>query len=336
MEQGRELRCGFTTGTAVAAAALAVLRQCRTVEVELPKHEKLLIPVHRLAAGSASVLKDAGDDPDVTHGAEIQVALRPAELSEARPEDYVEPCGDGGTLIVRGGQGVGLATRPGLAVPPGKWAVNPGPRRILKQNLSDLKGVWLLVITVPDGEKLAEQTLNPKLGIVGGISILGNSGIVRPYSNAAYAASVALQLRSIAASGGREVVLSTGNRTAEAAERDWPGIPVVRIGDFIKASLLAARKAGVERVLVACMPGKLFKYACGYENTHAHKVEMNLEELLPGTGDFKSMGELAAGLPDDRYRDILKRLEALAAGQLGRWHGGVEIILYNAQGERLI
>lgn len=335
MTEKRELRCGFTTGTAAAAAALAVLRQCRTVEVELPKNEKWLIPVHRLSPDSASVLKDAGDDPDVTNGAEIHVTLRPAELSEARPEDYIEHCGADGILIVRGGKGVGLATRPGLAAPPGKWAINPGPRRILKRNLDDLNGIWLLVISVPEGEKLAAQTLNPKLGITGGISILGNSGIVRPYSNAAYAASVALQLRSIALSGGTAAVLSTGNRTAEAAERDFPGITVVRIGDFIKVSLLAARKAGLERVLVACMPGKLFKYACGCENTHAHNAEMNLEELLPGSGDFKSMGELAAALPESRYRDILRQLETAAAEKLRRWHGGVEIALYNGEGERL-
>lgn len=335
MTEKRELRCGFTTGTAVTAAALAVLHQCRTVEVELPKHEKRLIPIHELTADTASVLKDAGDDPDVTHGAEIRVTLRPAALTEAGPEDYLEPCGDNATLIVRGGPGVGLVTRPGLAVPPGKWAVNPGPRRILKQNLNDLQGVWLLIISVPDGERLAEQTLNPKLGIVGGISILGNSGIVRPYSNAAYAASVALQLRSIAASGGSAAVLATGNRTAEAAERDFPGLTVVRIGDFIKVSLLAAKKAGISRILLVCMPGKLFKYACGYENTHAHQVEMNLAELLPGVGDVKSMGELAAALPEARYHDILKQLGKMANEKLGRWHDGVEIVLYNAQGERL-
>ncbi len=318
----QELRCGFTTGTAVTAAALAVLLQRDFVEVILGNGDKLTIPIHELGADSAAVIKDAGDDPDVTHNALIRVHLRPASLEEATERDYCEE-----NLIIRGGPGVGLVTRPGLAVPVGKWAINPGPRKMLRRNLSGLQGVWLLTIEIPGGEKLAAETLNPELGIVGGISILGNSGIVRPYSNAAYASTIVLQMKMLEV---KQVVLTTGNRTSESSERDFPGIPVIRIGDFIKVALLSADKAGLERVIVCCMPGKLFKYSCGFENTHAHQAPM----VLPD--GYKTMGELELKVPPEEFKMILSDLKEKALEKLRQWCDNVEIAVYNREGTRLL
>ena len=197
------LRSGFTTGAAMTAGALAVLsarngRVLDAAELLLPDESTLSVPVAHSDVLRAMVIKDAGDDPDATDKAHIVVELRPAERTELEPADFQEACGDA-VLMIRGGEGIGRVTRPGLAVPVGKWAVNPGPRRLLVKNLFRaglVSGTWLLTVSIENGEKIAEKTLNPRLGIVGGISILGRSGIVRPYSHAAYAATVALQLRS--------------------------------------------------------------------------------------------------------------------------------------------
>ena len=198
---GTPLRNGFTTGAAATAAAVGAWTAQNgapppeQVELLLPDGSFLAIPLERCAPGTATVRKDGGDDPDVTDRAEIKVELRPGSCDD--PRAFSEQCG-AGRLYLTGGEGVGVVTRPGLAVPPGHFAINPGPRRMLVKNLEragfgKAPGEELtIVISVPAGKVLAEKTLNPTLGIVGGISILGNSGIVRPYSNAAYAATVAL------------------------------------------------------------------------------------------------------------------------------------------------
>lgn len=351
-----KLRDGYTTGSCVAAGAVAAFRQLRygerpeSIALLLPGQTVLTIPVRLTGAGACTVVKDAGDDPDVTDGCEVEVRLA-AAAGRRSEHDFLECCG-GGTLFIGAGGGVGLVTRPGLAVPPGFWAINPGPRRIIVDNLARAgldHGCWQLTVTVPAGEKLAARTLNPSLGITGGISILGNSGLVRPYSHAAYAATIALQLRTLGAAGGKHAALATGSRTAAALARDYPALPaagVIRIGDFIRVALRAAAGAGLARVIVGCMPGKLFKYACGDANTHAHRSAMRLDRLpeftslLPPAldlGSLRSMGELAARLPFETYRRILADLAAAASRQLSRWSGPVklEIALYGEEGERI-
>ena len=206
-----------------------------------------------------------------------------------------------------------------------------------------------ITVSVPDGEALAAETLNPALGVEGGISILGTSGIVRPYSNAAYAATVALQFRSLAASGFTVGATATGSRTAAALRRDYPELApqgLVEIADFIHVAVRAAASAGLEKLIVGCMPGKLFKYACGEKNTHARKNRLlmgRLAELnvpLPAGVDparFESMGELKAALAPEAYRAVLEALKPLALRVLRGWGGAlpVELALYNEKGERL-
>lgn len=344
----RTLRNGFSTGSAATAAAVAAFTgSAAPVTLRLSGGETLTVPVARVWPGGAAVIKDGGDDPDVTTGSEVQVTLTPGGTpGEADFVERLEPL----TLILRGGCGIGRVTRPGLAVTPGKWAINPVPRRMLLQHLAaaGCRGTYLAEIAIPRGVELAAKTLNPTLGIVGGISVLGTSGMVYPYSHAAYAATVALQIRAVAANGGRVAAVVTGTRS-EAAIRRETGLPaaaVVRIGDFIKVACDAARTAKLETLLVGCMAGKLFKYACGEENTHAHQVKMALSRLREFGVDLPeaqlrrcdSMGELAAQLPAAEFRRVLTLLRPAAERQLRRWLGNtaVEIRLYDAAGERIL
>lgn len=342
----KELRTGYTTGSALTAAAVAAYRDVSgEVTIRLPGGDSLTVPVARRWPGGAAVVKDGGDDPDVTHGCEIVAELTNSGECEA---DFVESCG-AGVLLVRGGAGVGRVTRPGLAVAVGCPAINPGPRRMLAENLN-LAGFGAnpehltVTVSVPGGEELAKQTLNPALGVVGGISILGHSGIVRPYSNAAYAETIRLQLGSLAACGGRAAALTTGNRTTEAVNRDYPELPpdaVIPIADFIHVAIRAAAEAKLERLVVGCMPGKLFKYACGLENTHAHRNRQELSRLAEfgvALFDVSTMGEVATRMEPGEYRALLDRLYEKAWEVLQRWAGAglrIELALYDNEGGRI-
>ena len=344
------LREGYTTGSAVSAAAVAAFRHCAgPVELLLPGNKKLVIPVKSQFGSSAVVVKDGGDDPDVTTGMDLTVEVTPFD-GPAGNADY-EESEAGLALVVRGGEGIGFVTRPGLAVPPGKSAINPMPRKKLLHNLlaAGCRGRYLVKISAPEGVQRARETLNPALGIVGGISILGSSGIVHPYSNAAYAATIALQMRSLAAEGVKRLAVTTGSRSETAVKRDFPDLPehaVIRIGDFIHHSLASAAKNGMTEIIVGCMPGKLFKYACGERNTHAHKSKLTPSRLrefgidLPGVALEKidTMGELAANLSPEIYRAVLEKLYLIAGKQLQEWGGksSVTLMLYDDAGSKLI
>ncbi len=345
-----KLRNGYTTGSAAAAAAVAAFtRSTAPVALILPKGKTLDIPVVRLWDNGAAVIKDGGDDPDVTTGCEICVEIIPFD-GEADSADYIETFSDL-ELIIRAGEGVGRVTRPGLAVPVGKTAINPVPRRMLAENLSaaGCRGRQLLTISVPGGEAVAEKTMNPTLGIVGGISILGQTGIVRPYSNAAYAATITLQLKSCTASGMDTAAVVTGSRSADAVKRDFsflPEVAVIPIADFIHVAVVSAKKVGLKRLIVGCMPGKLFKYSCGEKNTHAHNSKMNLPRLrdwgldLPGISleTMNTMGELANAVDTETYKRILEITFTNAKECLQQWGGktAVELVLYDNSGRRII
>ncbi len=286
------LRQGFSTGTAATAAALAAARilsgqgEAKALEVRLPGGEALRVAALKSFALSrdeavAVVVKDAGDDPDVTNGAEIGAIVRRLE----------EP----GAILVKGGRGVGRLTRPGLALPPGEDAINPGPRAMLRENLAPLLGASLpglsVEIFVERGEEIARKTLNPRLGIVGGISILGTTGLVKPFSNAAWLAAVESALSVAGAEGLTEIVLTTGRQSealARAARPDLPEIAFVQIADFFGDSLELAARFGFETVGLAVFFGKAVKQAAGHKNTHAHRNDQDaaaLADKLPGLSE---------------------------------------------------
>jgi cobalt-precorrin-5B (C1)-methyltransferase len=269
----RGLRTGWTTGTCASAAAKAAAiwlvtgRPPTDVDVALPGGERLGFPVddvdpahpHRCA-----VVKDAGDDPDVTHGAHIT-----AEVVWA----------DGPGIELCAGDGVGVVTLPGLGLPVGDPAINPVPRRMITHAVREVTDRPLTItISVPGGERMAAKTSNDRLGIVGGISILGTTGIVKPFSTASYRASVVQQIDVAAAQGARHIVLATGSRSDVAAQRllaDLPPVCFVEVGDFTGIALRRAGGAGIARVTWVGMAGKIAKLAAGVMMTHYRRSKVD-------------------------------------------------------------
>ena len=278
--RNKGLRTGWTTGTCSAAAAkaaataLVAQRTQEWVEVALPSGRRVRFPVdscvYSPVTAEAVVVKDAGDDPDVTHGAHLSASVR----WRRRPGMELE-----------GGVGVGVVTKPGLGLEVGGPAINPVPRQMIAQAVSeavDLANLGVrVVISVPEGERMARKTTNHRLGIIGGISILGTTGIVRPFSTASWRASVEQAVAVAAAQGERTVVLCTGGRTERAAMAllpDQAEVSFVEVGDFTGAALRRAVEHGMDRVVFVGMVGKLSKLAAGVLMTHytRSKVEPGL------------------------------------------------------------
>lgn len=291
----KQLRHGYTTGacaTAAAKGAAQMLREQRLVdevEITLPRGEtarfRLQGQTFDERSASCHVVKDAGDDPDVTNGAEIQVTVRGERVR--RP--------GGPTMVfVRGGVGVGRVTKPGLAVAVGEPAINPVPLRMITEAV---KGIFALVciphvlyvtVSIPNGEELAKKTLNARLGIIGGLSILGTTGIVRPISAKAWTDTIDAALDVARACGCQAVVLSTGRTSEIVAERHLgqigSGNPLkeeclVMMGDHVGYALRACSAKGVARAVVAGQFAKLLKIACGHEQTHVSSSQLDLEAL---------------------------------------------------------
>lgn len=261
------LRRGYTTGTCAAAAAKAATemlfsgRKIDEVEVTLPTGEKIVLEITDAEINKNSaqccVVKDAGDDPDVTHGAKICARVKEIEKG----------------VIIRGGGGVGVVTKRGLKIPPGEAAINPVPRKMILEEVSKVLPFACgaeVTIFVPKGRELARRTLNEKLGIVGGISIIGTTGIVEPRSEEAFRASLVPQIDIAMASGYDELILTPG-RIGEknAAARGIPEDAIVQMGNFAGFMLEECAKRGVKKALLFGHVGKLAKIAAGFFNTHS-------------------------------------------------------------------
>jgi len=303
----KKLRTGFTTGTAAAAATKGALRlivegkKPAAVQIRLLTGDHISIPIHICRSvmecrAECSVIKDAGDDPDVTHKAEIGARVKLAK-SETRPGPHSDP-----QIFIGGGEGVGRVTKPGLEVPPGQPAINPGPRKMITEAIFDVLGkdypdfTVSTEIFVPRGEELAHKTLNARLGILGGISILGTTGIVRPMSHDAFIATIRSALSVARASGLKKVVLSTGRRSERFAQDLWPQRAqegFVQIGDFFKMSLEAVSSQGFEQATLAVFFGKALKMAQGVPHTHAAKASLTLNKLADWTLEITGNRELS-------------------------------------------
>lgn len=270
-KRGRGLRTGWTTGTCASAAAKAAALGLvtgtvpPTVEVLIPNGRSVGFAVETDGApGRAVVVKDAGDDPDCTHGARITAEVE---------------WGASASTDLCAGAGVGTITKPGLGLPVGGPAINPVPRRMIGVALAEVTPRPLRVVfSVPGGEEMAAKTTNDRLGIVGGISILGTTGVVRPFSTAAYRASVVQQVDVAAAQGETTVVLATGSRSEKAAMVLLPRldpVTVVEVGDFTGIALRRAAAAGFRRAVLVAMAGKITKLAAGVMMTHFHRSKVD-------------------------------------------------------------
>ena len=355
--QKKTLRSGYTTGACAAAAAKAatilVMRNAlcvmgkssgnrsgpithppsriTAVEIPFPDGSRVKFKVHNselitndsALIGKASVIKDAGDDPDVTNGAEIYAEARFFTDSPIHPFT-ASPC------VIKGGKGVGTVTKPGLAVPVGEAAINPIPRKMITEAVNEAvseTGEWVnrligksqkkpsslpihpfthspihrsveITISVPDGEKLAKKTLNYRLGIAGGISILGTTGIVRPISSEAWTATITSSMDVAKAMGHKEIVLSAG-RTSEKAHMKKYGLPeesYVMMGDYLEFSLLEAKKHGFKKIYLCAQWAKMLKIAMATPQTHVRHGAIDVKKATEflrglGTGDWSSRRE---------------------------------------------
>lgn len=273
-------REGVTTGACAAAAAKAATRLLvrgtvmDAIESTLPNGERRTFALERCErigeVAIASIVKDGGDDPDCTHGAEIVAEVWLADASG---------------IELRGGEGVATVTKPGLGLDVGGPAINPVPRRnivaMVSEELAGAPGA-IVTISVPGGEEMARQTINARLGLLGGISILGTTGIVKPYSTAAYKASVVQAIDVARQRGVGTLVLTTGGKSEAYAMRMFPELPeeaFVQVGDFVGVGVKHCARRGAERAVVVGMIGKLSKMADGRMMTHAAGSEVNIELL---------------------------------------------------------
>ena len=285
-EEKTKLKTGYTTGSCATAASKAALlsiinqKKIESIDILLPKRSYLKIPIDSCEFESDKakciVIKNGGDDPDVTHGAEIIV-----ELTFTEKINEIE---------IDGGEGVGIVTKQGLGLEINKPAINPVPKKMIIENLREAgkeilleKGIRV-IISVPKGKELGPKTDNPRLGIVNGISILGTSGIVIPFSTAAYAASIRQNLDVAIAAGNDIVVLTTGGRSEDFAKKivDLPEHCFVQIGDFSGYAIQQCGRKDIKRAHVVGFIGKLAKMAAGVKQTHVKgsKVDMSfLAEL---------------------------------------------------------
>jgi cobalt-precorrin-5B (C1)-methyltransferase len=345
----KRLRSGYTTGACAAAVAKAAAlclitgEETGTVEILFPDGKRRQFIIHRydcLADGVlASTIKDAGDDPDVTNGAEICATVRFAS-DGAVPEFYVAL----DNIILGAGDGVGRVTKPGLAALVGEPAINPVPRQMIMTAVQEVESQnsLLVEISVENGEELAEKTLNKRLGILGGLSILGTTGIVRPISADAWTATISASLNVAREAGLNDVVLSTG-RTSERGAQVQLNLPeeaYAMMGDYLEFSLLESAKQGFQRVHLAGMWAKITKAALRVPQTHVRNGALEMVDAGKLLADLGAEGlllekieqantarEMLCYLQDTGRNDIIRGV-CVRARQYAEDVSGLSVTVY--------
>ena len=301
IKDGKKLRLGYTTGSCAAAAAKAAAWMLLTgqrkeqIQIRTPKGITLDLQVCDIRMEpekvSCAIEKDSGDDPDVTKGMHIT-----ATVSRRR-----EP-----GVLIDGGKGVGRVTKPGLDQPVGNAAINSVPRQMIRENLeevfriADYHGGLDVVISAPGGEEIAGKTFNPRLGIEGGISILGTSGIVEPMSEEALVGSIQVEIRQKVASGARYLLVTPGNY-GETFLREHMTLPFsesVKCSNFVGQTIDMAQQLGVKGILFVAHIGKFVKVAAGIMNTHSRWAD--------GRGEILAANALRAGISREAALEILE------------------------------
>ena len=318
------MRNGYTTGATACAAAWASCvfklsnRIIETADIFLPEGTLVHIPVHR-DIGFFYAVKDGGDDIDVTHGMRIYADC---ELN------------DTGTVEVTGGKGIGLVTKKGLQVPVGRYAVNPAPEKMIKENLAKLLGGKGAKVTIwaPDGERIAKETFNEKVGVVGGISIIGTTGIVTPMSVEAIIETIKCEL-DVASGEKKEVICLTPGKIGEKHFlKKYPSIPVILMSNFAHEAFDHAKRKGFDRIYVAGHPAKLCKILMGYYNTHSKNSPMAtdwLADRLELTDKFNTVEEILTSVDID-LSFIAEELAQKIEKDYGFAH--VSVIFYDMNG----
>ena len=298
------LHSGLTTGTCATAAAIAAtIRMFKgetptEVPVMLPNGETIMVPVS-YSDGYASCFKEAGDDPDITNGIEVRASVSKSDGFE-----------------ILGGEGVGTITLPGFDYPPGSPAINKAPREMMCQNLARFDVPLRITISIPNGAEIAKKTFNPRLGIEGGISIIGVSGIVKPFSEEAFIDSIRKCMNVAKASGTNRVVINSGGKSERFVKALYPDLPrqaFVEYGNYIGETLKIAHELNFESVTLGVMLGKAVKLAAGHLDTHSRKTTMDLDfiqQMLQESGikidisDITLARELWERISSDKLKDF--------------------------------
>ncbi len=370
----KRLRWGYTTGACAAAAAKAATllllqspepgaqstdrkKESLGFQVEIPfpdgkragfrAHSSKLFTLGSELIAMASIIKDAGDDPDVTNGAEI--------VAEVKIQN-TDKSGKGvDSVIIKGGPGVGIVTKPGLPVPVGEAAINPVPRRMIEEAVreaitehrtqstdksgKDMGSVIDVTISVVNGEDIARKTLNPRLGIVGGISILGTTGYVKPVSAEAWTATITSSMDVARATGQQEVVLSAGRASEKAHMKrySFPEESYVLMGDHLAFSLQEAKRHGFRRIHLCAQWAKMLKIAMATPQTHVRFGAIDIKKAVdflnasgadvPHDQEFNTAREIfeyiAKTIPDN-YR-IMERVCSAARDYAEEITGGIPV-----------
>lgn len=340
-KNNKKMRMGYTTGSCAAAAAKAaawmLLGGGVPPEVELmtPKGIALRLEVldPKLTAGEAScaIRKDAGDDPDVTDGLKVYAAVRRTE---------------GAGVQIDGGAGVGRVTRPGLEQPVGAAAINKVPRQMIREGVEEVCGRFeyeggiSVTISIPGGEELAAKTFNPRLGIEGGISVLGTSGIVEPMSEEALIETIRIDIKMQLAGGRKYLVLVPGNYGLDYLNEFHPQLlkTSVKYSNFLGDAIDAAVEYGAKGILLAGHIGKLVKLAGGIMNTHSRNADSRMEILTAHAAVLGADQETAKALMDcittDEALEILKR-KGLLEGVMERLLKRMEFYVDHRSGHGL-
>jgi cobalt-precorrin-5B (C1)-methyltransferase len=347
------LRTGYTTGTTATAATMGALyaliggKEVEEVTVSLPKNKTATLKIawtkNENGKVTCAAIKDGGDDPDATHGAEICSTISFSK--------------NAGQISIDGGKGVGRVTKPGLGLEMGRAAINPTPMKMLEQAVRDVAKEQLkkqgvdVVISVPKGEEIAKKTDNPRLGIMGGISILGTTGIVLPYSTASFAASIRQSLDVAIAMGADIVVLTTGGRSEDFAKGMFklPDHCFVQMGDFSGYSIKQCANKKLRKAVIAGFIGKLTKMAMGIKQTHVAGSHVNMEFMarlaadcnappavvseIKGANTARHVSEIVtknniAGYSDLVCKKVYEQMNEHAKGQLE-----IEVVMFEFDGK---
>ena len=295
-------REGFTTGSCAAAAALACCLwqrdgQCpQQVKITVPGGKDYVPEIIPHEDGSCGVIKDSGDDPDITRGMEV---ISRVELSDS----------DGG-IQFRAGEGVGTITEPGLKIPVGEAAINPVPRSMIEKAVRSVYGSRGAVVTVsiPGGREVAKKTFNPRLGIKDGLSVLGTTGIVRPMSAEALRDSLVVELKMRVAQGKDPILFTFGNQGEQAMRVTYPDGTFVQVSNEIGFMLDTARELGVKHLILGGHPGKLAKIAAGVMQTHSHTADGRREAIVTQLAFMNAPIELMRQVYEGVTTDVAIRL----------------------------
>lgn len=320
----KKLRSGYTTGACAAAAAkgaalsLLSTQQVTQADIPFPDGSRVTFTLCECIPGDdpiksayAAVIKDAGDDPDVTNGAIIAAKVW---INTCQPDQEVNE------IIIRGGHGVGTVTKPGLAVAVGKSAINPIPLKMISSAVSEVLGMYplqkgkviVVEIIVPKGKELAEKTLNARLGIIGGISILGTTGIVRPVSAKAWTDTIKAAMDVAKAGGNNEIVLSTGRTSEAALEKTGAFQPeaLIMMGDYLEYALQEAPRHLFTHLHMAGMWAKILKAALQIPQTHVRFGALEVQQAITLISEIQPDKDFSYLNGVNTAREIYERIVA--------------------------